>query len=224
MDNLDFSSPACVLLVGKPKKGKTSALTYLLLKNSLDDFEGCAKFEFGLVFSKSKFTGEYDFIENQEYVYEDYDEDVLKKYLDGLKNIIESGGEVPSNYVVIDDQIGLLNKLSPFFINFLGTFRKTNTYIFFVTQHLKTGTSTTLREIVTHALIFNSKQMNTLQAIYENFGAMFKNIGEFKDNFWDITKEPYTAMLYLQDADNIEDNYLSYKAPDITNWDYTLQY
>ena len=224
MDNLDLSSPSCILLVGKPKKGKTTALKYLLLKNSLDNFEGSANFEFGLVFSKSKFTGEYDFIENQEYVFEDYDESILEKYLNKLKETLENGNEVPNNFVVFDDMIGVLNKLSPFFVNFLGTHRKTNTSIFFATQHLKTGSSTTLREITTHALIFNSKQMNTLQAVYENFGAMFKNIGEFKDNFWDITKEPYTAMLYLQDVDTIDDNYLSYKAPDISNWDYQLKY
>jgi hypothetical protein len=95
MDNLDLSNPACILLVGKPRKGKTTALKYLLLKNSLDRFYGSANFEFGLIFSRSKFTGEYDFIENQDYVYEDYDDSILEQYLNGLKNLLEKGKDIP---------------------------------------------------------------------------------------------------------------------------------
>ena len=224
MENLDLSSPSCVLLVGKPKLGKTSALKFTLLKHSLDNFYGCAKYEFGIVFSRSKFTGEYDFIGNDEYVYEDYDEAILQRYIDGLKNMVEQGKPVPANFVVFDDMIGLLQKRTPFFINFLGTHRKTNTTIFLATQHLKTGSSTTIREICTHAIIFNSKAMNTLQSLYENVGMLFSNFGDFKDNFFDITKEKFTAMLYLQDVDNVTDNYMSYKCPDVSQWDYVLDY
>ena len=225
MKNIDLSSPAVVLFVGACKKGKTNALKFTLLKHSLDNFYGSAKFEFGLVFSRSKFTGEYDFIENQDYVHENYDEEVLMKYVDGLKNIVESGKEAPPNFVVFDDMIGLLNmKQNTFFTNFISTHRKTNTCVFLATQHLKTGSSTTLREITTHAIVFSSKQLNTIQSLFENFGQLFSNIGEFKDNFFDITKEKYTAMLYLQDADNINDNYMIYKAPDVSQWDYVLNY
>jgi hypothetical protein len=66
--------------------------------------------------------------------------------------------------------------------------------------------------------------MNTLQALYENFGQLFENFGEFKDNFFDITRGPYTAMLYIQDIDNVADNYLYYRSPDTTHWDYVLDY
>jgi hypothetical protein len=177
MDNLDLSTPGCILLLGKPKRGKTSALKHIILKHSLDNFYGSAKFEFGIVFCRSKFTGEYDFIGDQDYIYETYDDEVLSDYVEKLKELIEKGKPVPNNFIVFDDQIGLLNKMSPVFTNFLGTHRKTNTTIFFATQHLKTGASTTLREITTHAVLFNSKQMNTLQALYENFGQLFENFG-----------------------------------------------
>ena len=223
MKNLDLSSPSCILFVGKPKKGKTNALRFIILKNSLEKFKGSANYEFGIVFTRTSFNSDYDFIPS-EYVYDGYDEDVLRQYLDGLKEQINKGHKIPANYVVFDDNIGLLSKSDAFLTNFLGTHRHTNTHIFLATQHLKTGASTTLREICTHALIFNSKQTNTLQSLYENFGQLFKNIGDFKDNFWDITRNKYTAMLYLQDVDNIDDNYLHYKAPDTSQWQYSLEY
>jgi hypothetical protein len=34
----------------------------------------------------------------------------------------------------------------------------------------------------------------------------------------DITKEKFTAMLYLQEVDEIENNYLQWKAPDMTKY------
>ena len=223
MKNLDLSTPSVLLFCGKPNKGKSVAIKFTILKHTLDKFQGCAKFQFGIVFTRTSYNSDYDFIPS-DYVYDGYDEDILRQYLDGLKSEIENGKSVPPNFVVFDDLIGLLSKNDPFLTNFLGTHRHTNTYIFLATQHLKTGASTTLREVCSHAIIFNSKQTNTIQSLYENFGQMFDNIGDFKDNFWDITKTPYTAMLYLQDTDNIEENYLAYKAPDTSQWDYTLDY
>ena len=223
MKNLDLRSPSCLLFVGRPKRGKSNAIKHIILKHSLDKFPESAKYEFGIVFTRTSFNNDYSFIPD-EYVFDGYDESVLEKYLEGLKGEIAKGNKVPANYVIFDDLIGLLNKHDPFLINFFGTHRHTNTHIYLATQHLKSGANTTLREICTHAIVFNSKQTNTLQSLYENVGQLFPTIGEFKDNFWDITKEPYTAMLYLQDADNIEDNYMYYKAPDTTSWEYRLDY
>ena len=223
MENLDLSEVSCLLFVGKPKKGKSNAIRYIILKNSLDKFKGSAKYEFGICFTRTKFNGDYDFLP-EEYVYDGYDEEVLERYLKALEEQISQGKKVPANFVIFDDLIGLLSKNNPFLTNFLGTHRHTNTHIFLATQHLKTGASTTLREICSHAILFNSKQTNTLQSLFENFGQFFDTIGDFKDNFWDITREKFTAMLYLQDIDDINDNYLSYQAPDTSDWDYKLEY
>ena len=72
--------------------------------------------------------------------------------------------------------------------------------------------------------MFNSKTFNTITSLFENFGGLFPKLENFKETLQDITKEPYTAMLFLQDEDNIAKNYLSFKTPDVSNWDYKLQY
>ena len=222
-ENLDLSYPSCILLCGKPRRGKTNAIRFLLTKHSLDKFKGSANFEFGLAFTRTKFNHDYDFLPD-EYVIEGYDEDVLKQYLDGLEQEIAKGNKVPNNFIVFDDLIGLLSKNNPFLTNFFGVMRHTSTFIFLATQHLKTGASTTLREVCSHAIIFNSKTFNTTQSLYENFGGLFSNVNEFRKCLQETTKEPFTAMLYLQEEDNIDKNYLQWKAPDTSNWDYKLDY
>ena len=223
MRNLDLSTPSCLLFVGKPNKGKSNCIRYLITKNSLDKFKGSAKFQFGIVFTRTKFNHDYDFLPD-EYVFEGYDENVLRQYLEGIQQHVADGNKPPANFVVFDDLIGLLSKNDPFLTNFLGTMRHTSTYIFLAAQHLKTSASTTFREVCTHAIIFNSKTYNTIQSLFENFGGLFPDVNSFRDTLQDITKEPYTAMLYLQDEDDVNKNYLSYKCPDTSNWDYTLEY
>ena len=218
--NTDY---ACILLLGSPKKGKTNACRYLLMKNSLENFRGAAKYEFGLVFSGSAWDGEYDFLP-QDYVYDHYDEQVLRQYTEGLEKMRNEGKRIPRNFVVLDDLVGLLNKNDPFLINWITKIRHYRTHCYLTAQHLKTGANTTLREVCTHAFMFNSKAFNTLQSLYENFGQMWENFQQFKDVFLKTTSEPYTAMLYLQDQDDIRKNYLQFKAPDTSNWNFKLDY
>ena len=222
-NNLDLTTPSCLLFVGKPKRGKTNCIRYIIQKHSLDKFKGSANFQMGLVFVRSKFSHDYDFMPD-EAVINGYDEDILSKYLNALEEYIDQNGEPIHNFVVFDDLIGLLSKNSPFITNFLGLHRKYGTTIFLATQHLKTGASTTLREVCTHSIIFNSKTWNTITSLYENFGSLFQRLEDFKGNMQDITKEKFTAMLYLADEDNIDKNYLEYKCPDTSDWEYTLDF
>lgn len=221
--NLDLSKNACLLFVGKCNKGKTNGIKFLLQKHSLDNFKGCAKYQFGIVFTRTKFNHDYDFLPD-EYVIEGYDQEILARYLQGLEDEISKGKKTPKNFVVFDDLIGLLSKNDPFLTNFLATSRHTNTHIYLATQHLKTGANTTLREVCTHGIIFNSKTFNTTQSLYECFGGLFANVKKFRKCLQETTKEPYSAMLYITDIEDINKNYLSWKAPDTSDWNYTLKY
>ena len=214
-DGIDLSGKAkCLLFVGACGKGKSNAMRYLLLKNLVDR----KFFQFGLVFSNTKYSNEYDFLPDK-YVIEGYNEDILRKYLDKLGKYKKEHGEVPPNFVIFEDLIGLLNaKTNPFLISFFGTHRHLSCHVALLTQHLNTGSSTLLREITTHALCWNSKQMNTMESIWLNYGQLFDNFEHFKRNFLDITKEQYSAMLYLQENDELNDNYFIFKAPDMTKF------
>lgn len=221
---LNFNSDyGCFLLLGAPKKGKTNATRYLILKNALENARNTAKYEFGIVFCGSSWDGEYNFLP-EEYVYPHYDEQILRQYTEGLEKLKSEGKRIPRNFVVLDDLVGLLNKHDPFLINWITKIRHYKTHCFLTAQHLKTGANTTLREVCTHAFMFNSKAFNTLQSLYENFGQMFESFQEFKEVFLETTKEPYTAMLYIQDQDDVNKNYLQFKAPDTSQWDFELQY
>ena len=211
-NDIDLSGKAkCLLFVGACGKGKSNAMRYVLLKNLVQR----KFFKFGLVFTNTKYSDEYNFLPDK-YVIEGYNEDILRKYIDKLGKYKKKHGKVPPNFVVFEDLIGLLRKADPFLISFFGSHRHLSCHVALLTQHLNTGSSTLLREICTHCFAWNSKQMNTMESIWLNFGQLFENFEHFKHNFLDITKEPYSAMLYLQENDELENNYFTFKAPDMT--------
>ena len=224
MKQLNLNSDyGCFLLIGAPRKGKTNLCRYLLLKNSLENFKGSAKYEFGIVFSATSWDGDYDFLPKQ-YVYTTYDQSVLQQYIEGLEKMKQQGKKIPRNFVVLDDQIGLINKHDPFLINWFSKIRHYRTHVYLLAQHLKTGANTTLREVCTHAFMFNSKSFNTIQSLFENFGQLFENFADFKKTFQNVTKEKYSSMLYLQENDDIDQNYLQFIAPDTSNWQFKMEY
>lgn len=206
-----LEKPSVLLLVGKPGKGKSNAIKWFILKHTLND----KLYKFGIVFTRTKFNEDYNYID-QNFVYDNYSGDVLKSYLDKLQQQKMQKQEIPRNFVIFDDLIGLLSKSDPFLTNFFGTHRHTNTDIYLATQHLKTGASTTLREITTYAVLFGSRQKNTIEALFENFGQLFDDIQSFKEHYFNVTSEPFTAMLYDNRNEDIDSNYLSFKAPDMS--------
>ena len=212
--DIDLSGKAkCLVCIGACGKGKSVAISYILLKNLVDR----KFFQFGLVFTNTKFSNEYHYLPDK-YVIGGYDEEILKKYLNKLAKYKEKYGEVPPNFIVFEDLIGLIRKQDPFLVSFFGSHRHLSCHLIFSFQHLNTGASTLLREISTHALCWNSKQMNTMESIWLNFGQLFDNFEHFKKNFLDITKKKYSAMLYLQENDELENNYFVFKAPDMTKY------
>ena len=213
-NDIDLSGKAkCLLFVGACGKGKSNALRWLLSRNLIKR----RFFKFGLVFTNTKYSDEYNFLPDK-YVIEGYNEDILRKYIDKLGKYKKKHGYVPPNFVVFEDLIGMLRKQDPFLISFFGTHRHISCHVALLTQHCNTGSSTLLREICTHCFAWNSKQMNTMESIWVNFGQLFENFEHFKQNFLDITKEPYSAMLYLQENDELDDNYFIFKAPDMTKF------
>ena len=204
---------ACLLLIGKPKRGKSNAVKYFLMRNLLNGV-----FKFGLVFTKTKYSGEYKYLPDK-YIYSGFDQSVLEDYLNGMEALLEKGKKVPINFVVFDDLLGLLSKTNPTLLNFFACHRHTNTVIFLCAQHLKTAASTTLRKICTDAIMFNSKNKNTLEALFECFGQLFENFDEFKNYFFKLTSEPYTACYYKQDIDDINENYVKFQAPNLDGYE-----
>jgi len=213
--------PQVYVMVGKPESGKSH-----LVKSLIYDFQKKDPyFRFILAFVKTKFNSDYDYLEDQ-YVYESFDEEKLRSHIEKLREYRRKTNKpVPPNLIIFDDLLGDIDWYSPWMTNWLCSFRHTNTSIIMTAQYLMgaKSVSTCLRECTNVAFIYNSKFKNSLKALYEAYGQLFKNEQEFVERFQTITKEKFTCMVYKADIDELEDNYVSFKAPEVLK-DFKLKY
>ena len=207
MLDIDFTTPQIVTCIGKPKRGKSWSVRWLILKNTLDK----RHFKYGIVFTRTgKFSNDYNYIQD-DYIFENFDTNILQAYLDGIK---KQETIVPS-FIIFDDIQGLLNTNDPVLTSLIACHRHYKISLFFCFQYIYgRGSTPILRECTTVAILFNSKGDRTLRALYENFGQLWDDYNSFKKHFLSLTSEQYVAMMYLQDEDDIKNNYLYFKAPD----------
>lgn len=97
--------PASSLLVGTTKTGKSYLLKCIMGLHA--NF-----FNYGVVFSPTSFNGGFDYI-NDMYVYEEYDENIIRNIFEKQKKACEMAKEnpklkVPECFIIIDDGIGLI--------------------------------------------------------------------------------------------------------------------
>lgn len=209
MLDLDFTKPQVCVCIGKPSRGKSYAVRWMILKNTIDPRSKI--FSYGIVFSRTgKWNKDYEYIPD-EYVYEDYDPTVLETYLEGIKQ----QKKIKPSFIIFDDIQGVLSAFDPVLNSLVACHRHYKISLFFCFQYIYgRGSFPVLRECTSIAILFNSKGDRTLRALYENFGQLFDDFKSFKDYFLHITSEKYVGMLYVQDIDNLEDNYLSFKCPE----------
>lgn len=209
--DLDFSTqPQIVTCIGKPARGKSYAVRWMILKNTIDPRSNV--FKYGIVFSQTgSFNHEFDYIP-EDYVCEGYDPDVLENYLEGIK----AQKKIKPSFIIFDDIQGILSAHDPVLNSLVACHRHYKISLFFCFQAISGHHASfpLLRECTTIALLFNSKGERTLKALYENFGQLFPDYKSFVQHFLNVTSEKYVAMLYLQDIDDLEDNYLYFKAPE----------
>ena len=204
---LDFSEPQICVFLGKPRSGKSWALRWNILKETVDN----KNFRYGIVFCRTKFNKDYEYIPD-EYVYENYDPMILQQYLDGLKKLDEK--ELQPSFIIFDDIQGVLSGNDAVLTSLNACHRHFKISVYYCFQYIYgRGSTPVLRECTTMAFLFNSKGKRTLEALYENFGQLFDSFNEFKEYYLACTKEKHTAMLYMQNVDDIEENYLQFKAP-----------
>ncbi len=217
---MNFSKPKVTLLIGACGSGKTNAVKHIILKNAIKN----KIFQFGLVFSKTgKFNNDYKYVP-EEYVYQGFNENVLKSYLKMLQDQTRKTGKPPANFIVLDDLLSLLNNRSGFFANFLATHRHYNTSIFLCAQQLKLGASTTLREIVNYVVAFNSKRFDTQEALFKEFSTLFKSFRDFQMHFQKVTSKPFHGMFYDNSINDLQNNYKTITFPDMSNIKISLSY
>ena len=224
MQDLDFTKHQICLMVGSCGSGKSNALKYWILKNSTGKNP---VFNFGIAFTGSKFDGEYSgdtgYLPDDN-VYEGYDEEVLERYVAALEKMKEEDDEVPINFLILDDLLGILSKFDGRLLNFFANSRHYNCRIFLTSQNLVTNAASAIREVTTAALMFPSRNFLTQENLFRNFGGLFPNFDEFRAHMNDVLTEPYTGLLYKERVAHLEDNYSLFKAPDMTDFEIKLDY
>jgi len=98
--------PSTSLLIGNTKSGKTHLLKCLIAKHS-------HRFNYGVVFSSTCFNGDYSYLPD-EYVYQEFNVEIIKaimeiqqKFVD--EHTINPKSPIPECFIILDDQIGLVN-------------------------------------------------------------------------------------------------------------------
>lgn len=191
------------IFIGSSEQGKTHLMKYLLLNMCLRN-----QFDFGIVFTTTKFNHSYDFIKNQNLVIAGYDEKILKQYLKKLR----SSDEPPPNFVIFDDCIGSLDTMSEFIQNFASTFRHFNSSVFISLQYAY-KVPPLFREQCNRCFMFKQNTKRSYEAIYDAYGLGFTDYKEFKATIDDITKEQFHCMYYLKEETEPNKKYGEYKAP-----------
>lgn len=103
--NFRLELPCNIILVGMTKSGKTHLLKCLMALH-------CDFFNYGVCFSSTSFNNDYEFLPD-EYVYEDYQEEIVVNIMKNQRNFIEQYKQgkikrIPEAFIIIDDQLGLL--------------------------------------------------------------------------------------------------------------------
>lgn len=202
--------PYLMVMIGKSFRGKSYMLRYILTHHLAS-----GKLKFGMVFTNTPFTGDYNFLP-KDIVRDGYDETILAQYIGNLRRIRETNGYVEPNFIVFDDLVGVLDNQTKFFSNWITTFRHTNTYVYIAVQYLtgRNSISPVMREQTDYAIIFKSRTQQTLDALYNSYGGMFPSVTAFNKYLQSATHGKYIAVLYSEHEDDIGENYKAISAPD----------
>lgn len=207
-----FKKPISIIVVGKKGRGKTNLIKHLILYNTVYN----KYFQFGIVFTGTKYDNEYDYIDEDENIIQGWDESVFDKYVSYLEEQKEKlGKKMPPNFMILDDLIGKLQK-SGSFTNFVCCIRHLNCTLILSTQYLRKVTATELRENMDLAFMFRTNNGLSIDGAFEAFGGQFRKIDHFKSALYAATKEPHACMVYIDEHDSIKDCYKKYKAPNMT--------
>jgi hypothetical protein len=202
--------PQIYVLVGRPESGKSHCV-----KSMLYDYQKAGYFKFIVAFVRTKFNHDYDYLPD-EYVHESFDEKKLKTHIEKLREWRKKNDKpLPPNFVIFDDLLGEIDCYSPWMMNWICSFRHTNTSIIMTAQYLMgaKSVSTCLQECTNVAFIFNTKFKNSKKALYEAYGQLFDNYDAFCEAFQRITATRFHCMVYNANEDDLEKNYLDFSAP-----------
>lgn len=208
-----LNHPSLILCIGSSKSGKSHLIKNLIYDNTIDKEDG---FKFGLVFTKTKFTGSYNFLPD-DYVIENFDIKILNHYLDLIVESYQKRKNkkhgIPHSFIIFDDICSLLPQKDKEFQNILSTSRHYNVTLIFSVQYIHQA-STLVREQSDYMYVFHQEKKKSIDALYEIIGSSFRTVKEFEEFLVNSTKERYYCLLYDKNELDFEKKYSRYRAPE----------
>lgn len=209
--------PTYTIAAGTSKSGKTYLIRYLLKSFCLRK-----QFQLGLVFTGTKFSGDYTSFLPTKYVFDGFDQPVLLAFLETMKKFdhrtqeqVENGDKclIPHTFVVFDDILDEMNLQSKPMKKFFATARHYNISLFFSTQYIHQATPL-IRNQAENCFMFQHDNKHSIEALYESFGQTLEKERTFKRMLYENTKEKYTCVMYKKEEREIDKKFTQFRAPD----------
>ncbi len=209
--------PCIMAFVGEPKSGKST-----LIKSLMHYYAKAKYFQFGLVISGSKWNGDFDFIKNENAVWDGYDEDRFKKYFESLKaraeELHKEGKKMPPSFIILDDLLGQLT-ISDWLRSMLARFRHFGVTLMLGVQYANDakGCGSLFKSITNLAFMFPTIQNRGVVGMFDSWGGYYKNSEEFKQVLIKVSHTEHACLLFQKSEKSKEAAYLQLKctpAPD----------
>jgi hypothetical protein len=206
--SIPIDKPKIWCLIGKPGSGKSVAL-----KSIIYDYCQAGYFKFGICYTRTKMSDEYDWLPDKD-VHEKFDDEILGKYLDKLKKWRENNNnkKLPNSFLILDDYLGVLKPYTAIFSNFVITHRHYGITLFITSQSIARNCSTIIRDCTNYYVLYKTSFKNSTKHLYECAGQLLDNYDQFKEVLDQTTKEPYAALMFCADQNSREDAYTKFKA------------
>ena len=210
----DFGKYTVISLVGKMGSGKTEAIKSLVYAGFKAGI-----WKYCVVFCPTKWTGSYDWLpEEARFQFKGKGERVLSIFdkIGKYRAKCAKEGKTPKmirGCLILDDCAGLSQRLfyQPRWLSAFVTCRHHGPLDIINAVQYFTSLPPAIRNLTTHAILFNTSGYNVVKALYVNFGGGFRTFDEFREAFMRMTAEDHSAMIYVAGQKTVEDSYFGFR-------------
>ena len=210
----DFGKYTVVSLVGKMGSGKTEAIKSLVYAGTK-----AGVWKYAVVFCPTKWTGSYDWLpEHARFKFTGKGEKVLSIFekISAYRAKCAKEGKTPNmvrGVLILDDCAGLSQRLfyQPRWLSAFVTCRHHGPLDIINAVQYFTSLPPAIRNLTTHAILFNTMGYNVVKALYVNFGGGYRNFDEFREAFMQMTAEDHMAMIYVAGKKTTEESYFGFR-------------
>ncbi len=199
------NNPYVAVFIGKPRSGKTFCMRGIVYNSTLVD----KHWKFGRCYSTS---GQYnedwkDYL--PKHAIKPWDPDEFQNYIESLRLYREKHGNIPPNFIIFDDLLGMKDFLNnSFVLNFFSCHRHTGTTVLLSAQYTGKGTNTVLREITNYAFMWKSLTVRSREYLADNFGVLCSDKDKFLKLLDKATmSKDYGCLFYNANKDSAKEAY-----------------